>query len=236
VRQALVIRHVACEDLGNLALVLQQRGLVVRYVEAGVDDLAQLNPLAPEVLIVLGGPIGVYQEQDYPCITEELRILERRLGADLPTLGICLGAQLMARALGAKVYPGPRKEVGWAPLQFSEAGRRSCLRYLAKGETAVLHWHGDTFELPVGATHLASTPACENQAFAWGARGLALQCHAEVAARGLERWFISHAHEIDLTPGLSVGQLRKDTQCYAPRLQVRAASCWQTWVNEVIEP
>jgi len=227
---------VACEDLGNLALVLQQRGLVVRYVEAGIDDLTQLNPLAPEVLIVQGGPVGVYQEHNYPFLTDELRVLERRLGADLPTLGICLGAQLMAHALGAKVYPGPRKEIGWAPLQFSEAGRRSCLRYLAKGETAVLHWHGDTFDLPAGATHLASTPEYDHQAFACGTRGLALQCHAEVTAHGLERWFMSHAHEIDRTPEVSVGQLRKDTQCYAPRLQVRAASCWQTWLTQVLAP
>jgi GMP synthase (glutamine-hydrolysing) len=233
-RLALVIRHVACEDLGNLAQVLQQRALVVRYVEAGIDDLGQLNPLAPEVLIVLGGPIGAYQEHHYPFVTDELRLLERRLAADLPTLGICLGAQLMARALGAKVYAGPRKEIGWSPLQLSEAGRRSCLAPLAKRQAAVLHWHGDTFDLPAGATHLASTLAYDNQAFAWGTRGLALQYHAEVTARGLERWFISHAHELDHTPGLSVGQLRQDTQCYAPRLQVRAASCWQTWLNEVL--
>jgi GMP synthase (glutamine-hydrolysing) len=236
VRLALAIRHVACEDLGNLALVLQQRGLPVRYVEAGVEDLTQLNPLAPEVPIVLGGPIGVYQEYAYPFLTDELRMLERRLAADLRTLGICLGAQLMARALGARVFPGSREELGWAPLEVSEAGRRSCLRYLVKGQTAVLHWHGDTFELPAGATHLGSTPAYEHQAFAWGTRGLALQCHAEVTARGLEHWFLSHAHEIDHTPGVSVRQLRKDTQYYAPQLQVRATSMWQTWVNEVIAP
>jgi GMP synthase (glutamine-hydrolysing) len=235
VRLALVIRHVACEDLGNLELVLQQRGLTVRYVEAGIDDLAQLSPLVPEVLIVLGGPIGVYQEHAYPFLTAELRLLERRLAADLPTLGICLGAQLMARALGAKVYAGPRKEIGWSPLQLSEAGRRSCLAQLAKRETSVLHWHGDTFDLPAGATHLASTPSYDNQAFAWDRRGLALQCHAEVTARGLEQWFISHAHEIDLMPGVSVGQLRKDTQGHAPRLQVRAASCWQAWLSEVLK-
>jgi len=236
VRQALVIRHVACEDLGTLAGVLQQRGLVVRYVEAGIDDLGQLNPLAPEVLIVLGGPIGVSQEQDYPFVTDELRVLERRLTADRPTLGICLGAQLMARALGAKVYAGPCKEIGWAPLQLSEAGRRSCLVQLAQREAAVLHWHGDTFDVPAGATHLASTSVYDNQAFAWGTRGLALQCHAEVTARGLERWFIGHAHEIERTPGLSVGQLRQDTQCYAPRLQVRAACCWHAWLNQVLKP
>ena len=235
-RLALVIRHVACEDLGTLAQVLEQRGLVVRYVEAGIDDVGQLNPLVPEVLIVLGGPLGVYQEQHYPFLTDELRVLERRLAADLPTLGICLGAQLMARALGARVYAGPRKEMGWAPLRLSAAGWRSCLAPLAKREAAVQHWHGDTFDLPAGATHLASTPVYANQAFAWGTRGLALQCHAEVTARGLERWFVNHAHEIDHTPGVSVAQLRQDTQCHAPRLQVRAAYCWQTWLNDVIHP
>jgi GMP synthase (glutamine-hydrolysing) len=235
VRLALVIRHVACEDLGNLAQVLEQRGLVLRYVEAGLDDLAQLNPLGPEVLIVLGGPIGVYQEHSYPFLTDELRLLERRLAADRPTLGICLGAQLMARALGAKVYAGPHKEIGWAPLQLSEGGQQSCVAQLAKRQAAVLHWHGDTFDLPAGATHLALTPAYDNQAFAWGRRGLALQFHAEVTARGLERWFTSHAHEIEHTPGVSVAQLRRDTQCYAPRLQARAAYCWQTWLNQVIQ-
>jgi GMP synthase (glutamine-hydrolysing) len=236
VRLAVVIRHVACEDLGNLAPALQQRGLRARYVEAGIDDLSQLNPLAPEVLVVLGGPIGASQETAYPFLTDELRLLERRLAADLPTLGICLGAQLIARALGAKVYPGLRPEIGWAPLQLSEAGRRSCLAPLANRQTAVMHWHGDTFDLPAGATHLASTPAYDNQAFAWGARGLALQCHAEVTLRGLERWFIGHAHEIEHTPGLSVAQLRQETLHYAPRLQTRAAHCWHAWLRDVLEP
>jgi GMP synthase (glutamine-hydrolysing) len=236
VRVALVIRHVECEDLGTLASALRQRGLVARYIEAGIDDLGRLNALAPDLLVVLGGPIGAYQEGAYPFLTDELRLLERRLAADLPTLGICLGAQLMARALGARVYAGPHKEIGWAPLRLSEAGQRSCLTRLARRQTAVLHWHGDTFDLPSGATHLASTLAYDNQAFAWGARGLALQCHAEMTMRGLERWLISHAHEIAHTPGVSVTQLRYDTQRYAPRLQTRAACVWQAWLNEVMEP
>ena len=142
----------------------------------------------------------------------------------------------MARALGARVYTGPEKEVGWAPLQFSEAGERSCLATLASRHIAVLHWHGDTFDLPAGAVHLASTSVYPNQAFAWGRRCLALQFHPEVTARGLERWLISHAHEIEHTAGLSVEQVRRDAQRYAPRLQARAACCWQTWLNEVIEP
>ena len=130
---------------------------------------------------------------------------------------------------------GPYKEFGWSPLRLSEAGRRSCLRYPVKGETAVLHWHGDTFDVPAGATPLASTPHYENQAFAWGKRGLALLCHAEVTACGLERWFIGHASEIGLLPRVSVAQLRQDTQHYAPRLQVRAVSCWHAWLTQVVE-
>jgi GMP synthase (glutamine-hydrolysing) len=230
---ALVIRHLAFEDLGNLAAVLHQNACEVTYVEAGYDDLARVDPLAPDVLIVLGGPIGAYEEHNYPFLLDELHVLERRLAADLPTLGICLGCQLMARALGTKVYPGPCKEIGWSTLGLSDAARRGPLRHLSDDQTAVLHWHGDTFELPEGATHLASTTLYANQAFSWGKRGLALQYHPEVTARGLERWFIGHACEIGATPGVSVAQLRRDTQRYAPRLQVQAAKFWQAWLDMV---
>jgi hypothetical protein len=106
---------------------------------------------------------------------------------------------------------------------------------LVERRVDVLHWHGDTFDLPSGATHLALTSAYENQAFAWGTHALALQFHAEVRARDLERWLISHAHEIERTPGLSVQQLRQDARIRAPRLQTRAACCWQTWLNQAID-
>jgi len=232
-RKALAIRHLAFEDLGNLAVVLQQNAFDVLYVEAGLDDLAQVDPLEAAVLIMLGGPIGAYDEQDYPFLLDELRLLERRLAADLPTLGICLGGQLMARALGAKVYAGTRKEIGWSGLCLSDAGQRSPLGYLSGAQTAVLHWHGDTFDLPEGATHLASTPLYANQAFSWGTRGLALQFHLEVTAAGMERWFIGHACEIGATPGVSVAQLRQETGRHAQRLQMQATQCWQAWLNEV---
>ena len=235
-RRVLAIRHLAFEDLGNLADVLHQNGFDVIYVEAGLDDLAHLDPLEPDVLIVLGGPIGAYEEHTYPFLVDELRLLERRLVADVPTIGICLGAQLMARALGAMVYPGSDKEIGWAPLRLSECGKNSPLRPLSADQTAVLHWHGDTFDLPVGATHLAATSVYPNQAFSWGQRGLALQFHPEVTTQGIERWLIGHACEINATPGVSVTQLRQDTQRYAPHLQVQAVQFWQGWLNAVLMP
>ena len=235
-RQALAIRHVAFEDLGNLADVLHQNAFEVAYTEAGLDDLRQLDPLAPDVLIVLGGPIGAYEADTYPFLLDELRLLERRLAADLPTIGICLGAQLMARALGAKVYPGPAKELGWATLLLSEPGWHAPMQHLSADRTAVLHWHGDTFDLPQDATHLASTPRCVNQAFSWGKRGLAMQFHPEVTAPGIERWLIGHAYEINTTPGVSVAKLRQDTHRYADDLQVQAMQFWQTWLDAALMP
>lgn len=227
---AVAIRHVAFEDLGTFAAVLERRGWTISYRDLAVDDLAGRDVAAADLLIVLGGPIGAYEEEPYPFLRDELRVIEHRLGAGRPVLGICLGSQLMARALGARVYPGTGKEIGWAPLQLSGAGRESCLARLGEG-TPVLHWHGDTFDLPKGAALLASTPRYQNQAFAWGRHGLAVQCHLEVSAAGLERWYIGHACEIAATPGISVPALRVEAERWALLLAPRAAQCLEAWLE-----
>ena len=127
---------------------LAERGYDVRYHDAGIERFDAESLLAPDLVIVLGGPIGVYESETYPFIADEVAAIERRLEADKPTLGICLGAQMMAAALGARVAPGPVKEIGWAPLTLTDAGRKSLLAPL--GATPVLHWHGDNCELPAG--------------------------------------------------------------------------------------
>lgn len=228
-KKAVVIRHVAFENLGSLAISLRQKNYEIEYIDVVPGSLSNLDPLAPDLLIILGGPIGAYDDQDYSFIADEIRILEQRLSIDLPTIGICLGAQLMARALGARVYSGHEKEIGWAPLQLSSAGKYSALSYLLP-DYMVLHWHGDTFDLPQGAVHLASSSKYENQAFAWGEHSLALQFHPEVTARSLESWFIGHAHEINNTSGISVEKLRKDTANYIRRLEVQSTKLWQAWL------
>lgn len=226
--QALAIRHVTFEDLGSLNPVLRDRGFSIAYHQAA-DGLTNLDALTPELLIVLGGPIGVYEEAAYPFLTEEISLLRARLAAGRPTLGICLGAQLMARSLGGNVYPGPRKEIGWAPVELTDEGRRSCLAPLEG--IHLLHWHGDTFDLPDGTVRLASTPLYANQAFARGTAALALQFHPEVTAADLEHWFVGHACEIAATDGINVAGLRADTQRFAPDLVFGAERCFAAWLD-----
>src|SRR5262249_261279 len=126
-RSAVAIRHVAFEDLGLLSRVLDDAGWQVTFCDAAVDDLWDRNVRDAGLLIVLGGPIGVTDVDTYPFLRREIDILERRLARRMPTLGICLGSQLMARALGANVYAGNVKEIGWGRVQLTEEGRQSCL-------------------------------------------------------------------------------------------------------------
>jgi GMP synthase (glutamine-hydrolysing) len=228
-KTVLALRHVAFEDLDCFAAPLVARGYTLRYQDAGYDDLAVLDPLADDLLVVLGGPIGVYENAAYPFIDDELRLLRARLAAGRPVLGLCLGAQLIARALEARVYPGGVKEIGWKPLMLTEAGRASPLAVL-EGGLPVLHWHGDTFDLPAGAVLLASSDLYPHQAFAWQRHALALQFHLETSARGLERWFIGHAGEIAQTPGLDVPTLRRDSVRHAAATAAAGRACLERWL------
>lgn len=227
------IRHVHFEDLGVLEKILTSCGITIRYVEAGGDDLSSSCQLEDELLVVLGGPIGAYQERQYPFLMDELRILEKRLTRGFPTLGICLGAQLMARALGARVYPGPNKEIGWGPLTLTDAGSRSPIRHLAGAKTSVLHWHGDTFDLPHGATLLASTTVYPNQAFVWANTALGLQFHAEVQVQSIERWLIGHACELSGTGILDPSRLRADTVDQGAQLEPCATTFFKEWLTAI---
>ncbi len=231
-RSAVALRHVAFEDLGLLSGILDDAGWSVSFCEAPLEDLSDPSIEEADLLIVLGGPIGVYETDAYPFLSQEIALLERRLAKDRPTLGICLGSQLMAKALGSRVFPGPVKEIGWGQVELTAAGRDSSLRGLAGEGAAVLHWHGDTFDLPAGAVRLASNAAYDNQAFAYGQRGLALQFHLEADPRQLEEWYVGHA--VELPPaGLSVRALRAATASVADRLRGQAESVFNGWLRAI---
>ncbi|VVM07465.1 hypothetical protein MAMC_01627 [Methylacidimicrobium cyclopophantes] len=230
--KAIAVSHLPFEDLGSLEALLREEGLLVETIEAPIGRLWEVDPCKAELWIVLGGPIGVYERASYPFLEVEIELLRRRLDARLPTIGICLGAQLMAAALGARVYPGGRgKELGWGRIEPGvDAPSAPWLAPLLSPEVSVLHWHGDTFDLPSGAKHLAATALYPNQAFALGAHALALQFHAEVSAEGLERWYVGHASELAASR-VDVPALRAEGQRRAPLLERAAREFWQGWLR-----
>lgn len=230
-RTALAIRHIPFEDLGLFEPVLKAAGYSVRYLDLDSGDLATLNPLEPDVLIVLGGPVGVYEDDAYPWLAEERRILAARLAQDRPVLGICLGAQQIAAALDAAVAPMGHKEIGFSPVTLTDAGQCGPLRHLEG--MPVLHWHGDAFAIPEGATPLASTAACATQGFAIGNTVLALQFHPEVdAGTGFERWLTGHAAEL-AAAGIRPGDLRDQARTIPSDARIAATRMMREWLSRI---
>ena len=224
---ACVLRHLSFEGLGQFEIPLRERGFSVAIVDAGVNARAERLRNA-DLLVVCGGPVSAYDSDRYPYLAEEIRIIGQRLISRRPTLGIGLGAQLMAAALGARVYPAPRPEIGWAALLLSEAGCASPLA--AVGDLPVLHCHGDTFDTPPGAVSLAASAACAHQAFAVGRHGLALQFHIELDPARIEQWLIGHSVELTAA-GVNVPALRTASALHGARLAPVARAVIEHWLD-----
>lgn len=175
-----VLQHDAAEGPGLIAewAAGQGRAVATTHLYRG-EPLP--DPAAIDALVVMGGPMNIYQDRDHPWLRAERTFIRAHVAADKPALGICLGAQFLADALGGRVMQNPQLEIGWFPVEFTAEARA---QFSALPESLdVLHWHGDTFELPVGATRLATSAACANQGFLHG-RTLALQFHPEMTRDG----------------------------------------------------
>ena len=227
-KHCVALRHVGFEDLGIFEEVIAQHGYTIHYLDVVTESLGGIEDC--DLLVVLGGPIGVYQQDDYPFLTDEIALVARRLKKNLPTLGLCLGSQIMAAALGARVYPGGRGEVGWSPLEITAAGMRSPLRHFTGDAATVFHWHGDTFDLPAGAELLASTAVYPHQAFSVGPRVLALQFHPEVTPLGLERWYVGHCCDLANPDRPSLAQLRRDARHFGQGLESSGRTFMAEWL------
>lgn len=227
-KTAVALRHIHVEDLGMLAPLLAARGYAVCHVEAPLEDLTDPALAAADLLVVLGGPIGAGDGGRYPWLADELALIAQRLRDRRPILGICLGAQLIARALGASVHPLGVKEIGFGPVTLTDAGKTSVLAPLA--DTPVLHWHGDQFDIPAGASHLAGTAIAANQAFAVDAHVLGLQFHLEADPRRLEPWLVAHAGEL-VQAGIDPRVLRAQARSLHSTLPAAAAAVVTRWLN-----
>jgi GMP synthase (glutamine-hydrolysing) len=231
-KTCLAVRHVAFEDMGLLAALLAKRGYDALWLEAGVDPIDASTLLQPDLVVVLGGPIGVYEADTYPFVTGEIAAVAARLQANRPILGICLGAQMMAAALGARVAPGPVKEIGWTPLTLTPAGQASVLAPLATAP--VLHWHGDNCDLPAGCERLAATAHCPVQAFRRAPWQLALQFHIEVEPARVERWLIGHTVEL-AKAGIDPRTLRAQAKTYGAVTAAAGRAVLSQWLDSIAE-
>lgn len=224
-KEIFVYRHVPFEDLGRIEPVLRSAGLPLSYVDLfdGPKRFPTIDSAAAVVL--MGGPMSA--NDDLAWLISELKLVAEACRRQLPVLGICLGAQLVARALGARVYRNPVKEIGWFPIFFTEAAASDPLFYGLQGPETVFHWHGETFDLPEGAVWLARSEACPHQAFRWGRAVYGLQFHLEVTPEMIADWVRQELNRGDVS-GL---EKLPDPNAHSARMQALAELVFRRWVG-----
>ncbi len=189
------LTHVLFEDAANIGVWAQQRGHSLTYTHLYLDE--SLPPLESfDMLAVMGGPMNVYEHNRYPWLVSEKDFIRQAIDAEKKVVGVCLGAQLLAAALGGKVTANRQKEIGWYPIQLTPQAAQSKAFSTTSLEMMVFHWHGDTFSPPPGAVHLASSTACENQAFQYSDHVLGLQFHLEYSAESIEKILVNCSDEL----------------------------------------
>ena len=202
-------RHVPHETLGTLDEILRRAGFECRYVDWFADAPATFDPQSAAGLVVLGGPMNVDEVDKYPFLATEVDWLRRAVAAELPVLGICLGSQLLAKSLGSRVYPNRVKEIGWFPIDLKPAAVADPLFSVCREKEPVFQWHGDTFDLPAGAIHLARSADCEHQAYRYGRVAYGLQFHLEVTPEMVASWLAEpdNCGELPTLPGIDPRQI-----------------------------
>jgi GMP synthase (glutamine-hydrolysing) len=217
-RRLLVFQHVAHETLGSLDPLLRDAGFRIRYVNYSVRPDAKPSLNRYRGLVVLGGPMNCDQVDRYPHLRREVEAIQQMIDAGKPVLGICLGSQLIARALGARVRKNPVKEIGWYDLETTYEGRNDPVFGRLGKTQKIFQWHGDTFDIPDHAVRLASSPDCRNQAFRYGENVYGLQFHLEVDQPMIERWLLNGGNQREIADrwdmGAKIAEIRHDTNRY----------------------
>jgi len=218
------LRHVPHEELGTLGSALAAAGLPVTIVDL-FDQVPDQLPIADAAgLVVMGGPMNVDETDQHPFLIREVEWIQSAVQHGVPFLGVCLGSQLLAKALGSQVYKNKVKEIGWYPLDVLPAAQDDRLFRHCQPRETVFQWHGDTFPLPAGAVQLARTTQCEQQAFRFGPSAYALQFHLEMTAAMVADWLAepSMCAEVARLPYIDAQIIREQTSTNMPRLNEMA--------------
>ncbi len=195
--RVLILQHHPEEGPGTLGDFLQDQGAELEVLHTYKGDVPPVSPQGFDALVSMGGPMNVYEENQHPWLVQENQLLARAAHAGLPIMGICLGAQLLAKALGAKVVRSPQEEIGWFDAELTQAAAADPLWAGVEPAVPVVQWHGDMFEVPQGGELLATGAPCPHQAFGWK-RAYGLQFHVEVTPNILETWFAEEARIKDI--------------------------------------
>ena len=225
--RALVIQHDPTINLGNLEPVLREAGYDIEILDALIANFDTVDATTPDLVVVLGNEHGVYEKADRPYIAAEEKWLASRLGEQLPTLGVCFGAQIMASALGGEVYKGPSTQIGYRSVELTEAGADSPLSVFEG--VPVMQWHGDTFTLPDGVTRLAGSHDYANEAFAVGNWALATQFHPETTPSMYEQW-VADGRESVVRQGLTTDELLSEDARNSAAMQSASAKMLTRWL------
>jgi GMP synthase (glutamine-hydrolysing) len=226
----IVLQHVGCETLGSIEVALRRAGLTFQYVRTFAGDKVPPSLDDSGGLIIMGGPMSVYEEDQYPHLRDERKLIESALALDKPILGVCLGSQLLAHTLGAKVYAGRRKEIGWYPVTLSaEAASDELWSGVPEAFTAY-HWHGDVFDLPDGCELLASSEMTPHQAFRFGANAYGILFHMEVTQPLVETMTDTFADELREI-GASAAQIRQQAADFLPTLDRIGQTVFGRWAT-----
>jgi len=225
-KSALIIRHVPYEGVAGFREPIEAAGYEVDRIDVADPNFSGVDLREPDLLIMMGGPMGVYEHEVHPWISCQLRRLAQRIEARRPTLGVCFGAQMIAAAMGGEVFPGPHPEIGFHPVAVHHP--EGLLRHIA--EVPVLHWHGDTFTLPQGAELLASSDRYAHQGFRYGPNVLALQFHAEMGLDPRFDAWIAQGQQTLADAGIAASALRYAHEVHGARAVAGGRALIAEWL------
>ncbi|MEK8089498.1 type 1 glutamine amidotransferase [Thermithiobacillus plumbiphilus] len=233
--EILILQHAEFEGPGFFGELLREHELPFRVLRLDRGEALPGTLEGIRALVMMGGPMSVNDEDQYPWLGPEMALIRQAVTTGLPTLGHCLGGQLIARALGGTISRNPVKEIGWHAVEKTPAGMDSPYLHALLQRFELFHWHGETFSLPEGAVHLLGNENCTNQAFSIGGHVLGFQCHPEVTARMVRDWCCDMAEDLEsLSPAVQTPQtMQQDLESRIQGLHETARAIYAPWLARV---